>query len=112
MWYLLQPVFTLPKTHQKIMTDDILGTIKIFAGNYAPVGYMFCEGQSLSIAGNQKLYSILGPTYGGDSQTYFQLPDLRTSTYSKNELPSVTNNTPTVAMKYIICVDGISPERP
>ena len=96
------------------MTDDIVGTIKIFAGNYAPVGYMFCEGQSLSIAGNQKLYSILGPTYGGDSwsQTYFQLPDLRTSTYSKNELPSVTNNTPTVAMKYIICVDGISPERP
>ena len=94
------------------MTDDILGTVRIFAGNYAPVGYMLCEGQSLSIAGNQKLYSILGPTFGGDGKTTFQLPDLRTSTYSKNELPSVTNNTPTVAMKYIICVDGISPERP
>jgi microcystin-dependent protein len=104
------------------MTNDILGTIKIFAGNYAPVGYMLCEGQSLSIAGNQQLYSIIGPTYGGDSQTYFQLPDLRVSTHSKNVSPLV--NTPTVAMrveltgtrsvamKYIICVDGISPERP
>ena len=104
------------------MTNDILGTVKIFAGNYAPVGYMLCEGQSLSIVGNQKLYSILGTTYGGDSQIYFQLPDLRVSTHSKNTSPLV--NTPTVAMrlelkgtrsvamKYIICVDGISPERP
>jgi microcystin-dependent protein len=106
------------------MTNDILGTIKIFAGNYAPVGYMLCEGQSLSIAGNQQLYSIIGPTYGGDSQTYFQLPDLRVSTHSKNVSPLVNTPTPTVAMrveltgtrsvamKYIICVDGISPERP
>lgn len=104
------------------MTNDILGTIKIFAGNYAPVGYMLCEGQSLSIAGNQRLYSIIGPTYGGDSQTYFQLPDLRVSTNAKNVSPLV--NTPktamrvelggtrSVAMKYIICVDGIFPERP
>jgi microcystin-dependent protein len=104
------------------MTNDILGTIKIFAGDYAPVGYMFCEGQSLSIAGNQQLYSILGTTYGGDSQIYFQLPDLRVSTYSKNTSPLVNtptvamrlelNGTRSVAMKYIICVDGISPERP
>jgi microcystin-dependent protein len=92
--------------------EDILGTIKIFAGNYAPVGYMLCEGQALQILGNQKLYSILGTSYGGDGKTNFQLPDLRCSTYSKNELPSVTNNTPTVAMKYIICVEGLSPERP
>ena len=92
--------------------EDILGTIRIFAGNYAPVGYMFCEGQTLQISGYQKLYSILGPTYGGDGKTNFQLPDLRTSTYSKNDLPSVTNNTPTIAMKYIICVDGLSPQRP
>jgi hypothetical protein len=92
--------------------DEFLGAIKIFAGNYAPVGYMFCEGQSLSIGSYQRLYSILGPTYGGDGKTTFQLPDLRTSTYSKNELPAVTNNTPTVAMRYIICVDGTSPERP
>jgi microcystin-dependent protein len=94
------------------MADDILGSIRIFAGNFAPVGYLFCEGQSLSIQNYARLYSILGPTYGGDGKTCFQLPDLRTSTYSKNDLPSVTNNTPTVAMRYIICVDGLSPERP
>jgi microcystin-dependent protein len=92
--------------------NEFLGTIKIFVGNYAPVGYMLCEGQSLSIMNNQQLYSIMGPIYGGDGKTTFQLPDLRTSTYSKNDLPSVTNNTPTVAMRYIICVDGPMPERP
>jgi len=92
--------------------DEFLGAVKIFVGNYAPVGYMLCEGQSLSIAGYPRLYSLMGPTYGGDGKTTFQLPDLRASTYSKNELPSVTNNTPTVAMRYIICVDGPSPERP
>ncbi|RNC88494.1 MAG: phage tail protein [Winogradskyella sp.] len=49
----------------------------MFAGNFAPAGWAKCEGQLLSIAQNQALFSILGITYGGDGQTTFGLPDLR-----------------------------------
>jgi microcystin-dependent protein len=56
--------------------DEIMGTIKLFAGNYAPVGYALCNGQMLSVQQNQTLYSIIGNTYGGN-QEQFALPDLR-----------------------------------
>lgn len=59
------------------MLDQFIGIIKIFAGNYAPVGWAFCNGQLLSIANNQALFSIIGTTYGGDGRTTFALPDLR-----------------------------------
>ena len=49
----------------------------MFAGNFAPQNYQFCQGQLLSIAQNTALYSILGTTYGGNGQTTFGLPDLR-----------------------------------
>ncbi|MBK8557198.1 MAG: tail fiber protein [Lewinellaceae bacterium] len=49
----------------------------MFAGNFAPRGWAFCEGQLLSIASNTALFSILGTTYGGDGRTTFALPDLR-----------------------------------
>ena len=55
----------------------ILGEIKMFAGNFAPQGYAFCNGQLLPIAQNTALFSLLGTTYGGDGQTTFALPDLR-----------------------------------
>lgn len=54
-----------------------MGTIKLFAGSFAPVGYFTCEGQLLSIANYTALYAILGTTYGGDGITTFKLPDLR-----------------------------------
>jgi microcystin-dependent protein len=57
--------------------DPILGQIIIFAGNFAPRGWAFCDGQLLSIAQNSALFSLLGTTYGGDGQTTFALPDLR-----------------------------------
>ena len=57
--------------------EEYLGVIKMFAGNFAPVGYQFCQGQLLSIAQNTALYSLLGTTYGGNGQTTFALPDLR-----------------------------------
>lgn len=57
--------------------DDFLGAIKIFAGNFAPKGYAFCNGQILPIAQNTALFSILGTTYGGNGTTTFALPDLR-----------------------------------
>ena len=57
--------------------DQFLGEIRMFAGNFAPRGWAFCDGQLLSIARNSALFSILGTTYGGDGRTTFALPDLR-----------------------------------
>lgn len=57
--------------------DEYLGVIKIFAGTFAPRGYMFCAGQIMSIAQNSALFSLLGTTYGGNGSTTFALPDLR-----------------------------------
>ena len=49
----------------------------MFAGNFAPVGWMFCEGQLLPIAENETLFQLIGTTYGGDGEETFQLPDMR-----------------------------------
>lgn len=57
--------------------DPLLGTIILFAGNFAPRGWALCDGQLLPISQNQALFSILGTTYGGDGKTTFALPDLR-----------------------------------
>jgi len=49
----------------------------MFAGNFAPAGWMFCEGQFLPISENETLFNLIGTTYGGDGQSTFALPDLR-----------------------------------
>lgn len=49
----------------------------MFAGNFAPVGWAFCDGQLLQIGGFETLFQLIGTTYGGDGQTTFALPDLR-----------------------------------
>jgi microcystin-dependent protein len=49
----------------------------MFAGNFAPAGWMFCEGQLLPISENETLFQLLGTTYGGDGESTFALPDLR-----------------------------------
>lgn len=54
-----------------------LGEVKMFAGNFAPRGWAFCEGQLLAISSNTALFSIIGTIYGGDGRTTFGLPDLR-----------------------------------
>ncbi|MEW4425933.1 tail fiber protein [Paenibacillus pabuli] len=59
------------------MSEPYLGEVRLFANNYAPRGWMFCEGQILQIQGNQALYSLLGSVYGGDGRTTFALPDYR-----------------------------------
>lgn len=59
------------------MSDPLLGSIILFAGNFAPRGYALCQGQILPISQNTALFSILGTTYGGNGQTTFALPDLR-----------------------------------
>ncbi|AVS75093.1 phage tail protein [Paracidovorax cattleyae] len=57
--------------------DPFIGEISIFAGNYPPRGWAFCQGQILSISQNAALFSLLGTTYGGNGTTTFALPDLR-----------------------------------
>ena len=53
-----------------------VGEIRMFAGNFAPNGWMFCEGQTLPIAENDVLFQLIGTTYGGDGQETFNLPNL------------------------------------
>lgn len=57
--------------------DPFLGEIKLFAGNFAPRSWAYCDGQLLPISSYSALFSILGTTYGGDGRTTFALPDLR-----------------------------------
>jgi microcystin-dependent protein len=59
------------------MSQPYVGEIRMFAGNFAPAGWMFCSGQLLSISEYEVLFQLIGTTYGGDGQTNFQLPDLR-----------------------------------
>ncbi len=58
------------------MSEVLLGSISIFAGNFAPRGYAFCQGQFLPINQNTALFSLLGTNYGGNGQTTFALPNL------------------------------------
>src|SRR5688572_13508567 len=74
--------------------EGYLAQVIMFAGNFAPRGWAFCQGQILSIAQNTALFALLGTTYGGNGQTTFALPDLRgrvpVGTGQGPGLPSVT----------------------
>ncbi len=59
------------------MAQPYVGEIRMFAGNFAPAGWMFCEGQLLPISQYETLFNLIGTTYGGDGQSTFALPDLR-----------------------------------
>jgi microcystin-dependent protein len=59
------------------MAESFLGEIRMFAGNFAPAGWMFCAGQQVPIVENDALFNLIGTTYGGDGQQTFALPDLR-----------------------------------
>jgi microcystin-dependent protein len=79
-----------------------IGTIVLFAGDFAPQGWMYCNGASLSIQQYEALYSILGATYGGDGTSEFNLPNLVGPASTGDSLP----------LNYIICTDGVFPTRP
>ena len=74
--------------------SKIIGEIKLFSGNFEPQGWMFCDGRRLKVTRYEILFSILGISYGGDSE-YFNLPNL----------PDI------FGVKYIICVEGEYPQR-
>jgi len=59
------------------MSNPYVGEIRMFGGNFAPSGWLFCEGQLLPISQYDVLFSLIGTTYGGDGQSTFALPDLR-----------------------------------
>ena len=81
--------------------EAYLASIISFAGSFAPVGWMYCDGQILSISQYTALFSLLGTTYGGDGQRTFALP----------KLPSLQSGGGG-EISYIMCVEGIYPQRP
>ena len=59
------------------MAQPYVGEIRMFAGNFAPAGWMFCDGQTLPISENETLFQLIGTTYGGDGESTFNLPNLQ-----------------------------------
>lgn len=85
------------------MAEPYLGEIRLFANNFAPQGWVKCEGQILSIQQNTALFALLGTTYGGNGTTTFALPDLRgrvpihfDSNFPLGEMQGEENHTLTV----------------
>ena len=78
------------------MASPYVGEIRIFAGNFAPSGWAFCDGTTLPIDQNTVLFQLLGTTYGGDGETTFNLPDLR------GRVPIHQGTDPNTGTSYII----------
>ena len=115
--------------------EGFIGEIRLFAGNFAPRGWAFCDGQILKISDNAALYSIIGTTYGGDGRTSFALPDLRGRVpLHEGQGPRLSNHNlgqiggvektkvnlgksnsiegrPYITLNYIICLNGLYPSR-
>jgi microcystin-dependent protein len=64
-------------TASSFSQEQFIGEVRLFAGNFAPKGWAFCNGQSMPVNQYAALFSVLGTTYGGDGMTTFKLPDLR-----------------------------------
>lgn len=62
------------------MAQPYVGEIRMFGGNFAPAGWMFCNGQLLPISENETLFQLIGTTYGGDGRSTFALPNLQSRT--------------------------------
>jgi len=80
--------------------EEYLGMVKMFAGNFAPRGWVYCDGHLMDITQNTALFTILGTTYGGDGISTFGLPKLDSVKSGKD-----------AEIKYVICVEGIYPSR-
>ncbi|RXJ02301.1 microcystin-dependent protein [Anaerobacillus alkaliphilus] len=94
--------YLLTKTqHEPVLaasSESYIGTVQLFAFNYAPQGWVRCEGQLLPLAQNTALFSLIGINYGGDGKSTFALPDLR-------------GLSPVPGMEYYINLQGIYPSR-
>lgn len=102
--------------------NPTLGEIRIFAGNFAPQGWAFCNGDLLSISEYEALFMIVGTTYGGDGQTTFALPDLRSRApvhqggslmLGQTAMPAAADgqksSPPWLGLNFIIALQGIYP---
>jgi hypothetical protein len=69
--------FSHPEIKENRMADPFVGEIRLFAGTYAPQGWLACDGSQIQISENEILFTLLGTTYGGDGVRTFALPDLR-----------------------------------
>jgi microcystin-dependent protein len=78
------------------MGQPYVGEIRMFAGNFAPSGWMLCQGQLLPISENETLFNLIGTTYGGDGQETFALPDLQ------GRLPMHQGQGPGITQNYLI----------
>ncbi|MDO8846142.1 MAG: tail fiber protein [Methylicorpusculum sp.] len=79
--------------------ETFVGQIQLFAFNYAPKGWLICNGAMLPIEQHVMVYTLLGTTYGGDGQRTFALPNL-------------VGKEPAPGLVYCICVEGLFPSRP
>ena len=79
--------------------EGTIGEVKLFAGNFAPNNWAFCQGQTIQIPENEALFSILGIQFGGDGRQTFMLPKLDNIKCGQGEL------------RYIICQMGFYPSR-
>jgi microcystin-dependent protein len=82
------------------MSEPYVGEIRIFAGNFAPNGWMFCQGQPLPISENEVLFQLIGTTYGGDGEETFNLPNLA------GRIPVHQGQGPGLAQNYQLGVPG------
>lgn len=81
-------------------SQPYVGQVVLFPYNFAPVGWMFCNGQQLAISENDTLFNLIGTTYGGDGQQTFNLPDLRGRT------PLHMGTNPSTGTTYVIGQTG------
>jgi microcystin-dependent protein len=89
-----------PNFERNSVMDAFIGSLSLVAFNFAPPGWMFCQGQMLSISQNQPLFALIGTTYGGDGQTNFKLPNLTGPTDASG-----------ATLNWMIALVGIFPSR-
>ena len=82
------------------MSESFVGEIRMFAGNFAPRNFAFCDGQLLAVGQNDALFSLFGTIYGGDGRTTFGLPDLR------GRVPIHSGNGPGLSSRRLGAKDG------
>lgn len=132
---IVQTENALPISKNTAGAEPLLGEIILFAGNFAPRGWAFCDGQLLAVSNYSALFSLLGTTYGGDGRTTFALPDLRGRVpVHAGRGPGLPNmnqgqkggaeevklragdekgvqTTPYLGVRYIIAIQGVYPSR-
>jgi microcystin-dependent protein len=133
LFFFLLVVMVYQPAQAQVM--GLVGEIRLFAGNFAPQGWAICDGSMFSTDRYNALFAVLGNKYGGDGKTTFALPDLRgkvpmgvsaaevgkqvtppfaikKTQYSMQGTVIVQENAPpTLALHYIICIEGSFPQK-